>query len=122
MQKIKILIPQLFLFLCLSNINSAWAQIKPLNDSLSYESQRTHVNELLEDRSTRVGEFETSLQKKTGVFGIFKTKGDMQKSIDILKQVIITDNRIFIETKKLLDMKNYQSERYAALATEYDSQ
>ena len=122
MQKLRNFLPLLFLLLWLGSVNNAWAQLDRGNDSLNYEQQREHVNQLLEDRSQRFGEFDTSLQQKTGVFGIFKTKGDMQKSIDILKQVVITDNKIFIETKKLLDLKDYQSDRYAALATEYDQQ
>jgi hypothetical protein len=62
------------------------------------------------------------LEKKTGVFGLFKTKKDMQKSIDILRQVVLNDNNIFIETRKLLDLKDAQSERYQRLAAEYDNQ
>ena len=110
----------MLLLLCLSKVTNAQTLIN--NDSLTYEQQREQVNQLLEDRSKRFGEFDTSLEQKTGIFGIFKTKADMQKSIDILKQIVITDNRVFIETKKLLDLKNYQSERYEALAREYDSQ
>lgn len=91
-------------------------------DSISFEQQRTRVNLLLDDRSNKFGQFDNSLQQKTGIFGIFKTKKDMQNSIDILKQIVITDNNIFVETKKLLDIKDYESERNRALATEYDTQ
>lgn len=122
MQKFKTFLPLLIILFWLSSVNNAWAQLNRGSDSLNYEQQREHVNQLLEDRSKRFGEFDISLQQKTGVFGIFKTKGDMQKSIDILQQVVITDNKIFLETKKLLDLKDYQSDRYAALATEYDHQ
>lgn len=91
-------------------------------DSLTFEAQRERVNELLNERSRRFGEYDQSLEKKTGVFGLFKTKGDMQKSIDILREVVLNDNGIFLETRKLLDLKDAQSERYQRLAGEYDSQ
>jgi len=57
-------------------------------DSLSYESQRQRVNKLLDERTAKFGEYSASLEKKTGVFGLFKTKGDMQKSIDILRALV----------------------------------
>jgi len=92
------------------------------SDSVNYEQQRLRVNQLLDQRSARFGEYDKSITQKTGIFGIFKTKKDMQKSIDILKEIVITDNNIFVETKRLLDLKDYESDRYAALATEYDKQ
>jgi len=91
-------------------------------DSLTFEAQRERVNHLLDERSRRFGDYDQSLEKKTGVFGLFKTKGDMQKSIDILRQIVLNDNNIFVETRKLLDLKDAQSERYQRLATEYDNQ
>lgn len=92
------------------------------SDSLTFESQRERVNQLLNERSRRFGEYDQSLQKKTGIFGLFKTKKDMQKSIDILRDLVLNDNNIFIETRKLLDLKDAQSERYQRLANEYDAQ
>lgn len=91
-------------------------------DSLTFEAQRARVNQLLDSRSKRFGEYATSLEKKTGVFGLFKTKKDMQKSNDILRELVINDNNIFLETRKLLDLKDAQSERYQKLASEYDQQ
>ncbi|MFD2968015.1 hypothetical protein [Sphingobacterium bambusae] len=120
MKKITYLTILIFSFSMLSTMLSA--QVTVSNDSVNYEQQRQRVNKMLEERSQRFGEFDLSIQKKTGIFGIFKTKGDMQKSIDILKQVVITDNNIFMETKRLLDLKDYESDRHAALANEYDKQ
>ncbi len=96
-------------------------------DSLSYELQRQKVNQLLDERRARFGHFDESLKKKTGIFGL-KTKKDMQASIDILNSIVQTDNHIFVETKKLLDFKDqqldykeFEKERIAELAKEYDS-
>lgn len=112
------------LILCsLFHLNLAAQNDKSINlDSLTFEAQREKVNKLLEDRSQRFGEYDESLEKKTGVFGLFKTKTDMQKSIDILRKIVLNDNNIFLETRKLLDLKDAQSERYQRLASEYDQQ
>lgn len=96
--------------------------IAQTTDSLSFENQRQRVNQLLEERSKRFGEYDQSLQSKTGIFGLFKSKNDMQASIDILKSIVINDNNIFIETRKLLDLKDGESERFERLAKDYDSQ
>lgn|SRR5690606_20428170 len=76
-------------------------------DTLAYEVQRQRVNNLLEQRTARFGQFNQSLEARTGIFG-FKTKKDMQASIDILKEIIATDNHIFKETKVLLDYKDME--------------
>lgn len=91
-------------------------------DSVNFVKQRERVNNLLQERSKRFGDFDGSLRKKTGVFGIFKSKKDMQKSIDILRDIVITDNRLFLETKKLLDIKNNESDRNESMVIEYDKQ
>ena len=91
-------------------------------DSTSFEDQRRRVNNLLDERSKKFGDFDKSLEEKTGIFGLFKSKNDMQKSIDILKSIVINDNNIFIETRRLLDLKDSEKERFQQLATEYDQQ
>ncbi|MCL7989384.1 hypothetical protein M8998_15640 [Sphingobacterium sp. lm-10] len=100
----------------------SFAQVKSTVDSLSYETQRQKVNNLLEQRRQKFGEFDQSVLKKSGVFGIFKTKRDMQQSIDILKAVVINDNHIFLETQKLLSLKDFEKAHYQKLADEYDTQ
>lgn len=117
--KIKHLI--FYVALLLAYVPAVHAQ-QTSSDTLSYEIQRKKVNELLHNRSVKFGEYDVSLQKKTGIFGLFKSKGDMQKSIDILKEIVTTDNNIFIETKRLLDLKDFEREKFQKLATEYDGQ
>ncbi|SFB81884.1 hypothetical protein SAMN05421747_101308 [Parapedobacter composti] len=89
------------------------------SDTSGYEQQRRKVNELLAQRSARFGQFDESLKKRTGIFGL-KTKKDMQASIDILKQIVLTDNDIFRETKALLDYKDFEKSKIAQQATEFD--
>lgn len=91
----------------------------PAPDTAGYEAQRQKVNELLQQRSARFGQFDESLKKRTGIFGL-KTKKDMQASIDILKQIVLTDNNIFRETKMLLDYKDFEKEQVAQQADEFD--
>lgn len=122
MRKSGLLLIAILILTNLFHIHTSLAQSQHKMDSLTYETQRKKVNTLLNDRSRKFGDYDQSLQQKTGIFGIFKTKGDMQRSIDILKQIVITDNNIFIETKKLLDIKDYEKEHYQKLATEYDIQ
>ena len=79
-------------------------------DSLTYTLQRNKINQMLDARHRKFGDFDESLSKKTGVFG-WKTKKDMQRSMDILTAIIKTDNDILKETKTLLDFKTYQQEQ-----------
>lgn len=89
------------------------------SDSSGYEAQRQKVNELLQQRSARFGQFDESLKQRTGIFGL-KTKKDMQASIDILKQIVVMDNGIFRETKMLLDYKDFENSQIAQQSTEFD--
>lgn len=89
-------------------------------DSLAYQLQRNKINSMLDSRTSNFGQYTESLNQKTGIFG-FKTKKDMQKSMDILKQIIETDNSILRETKTLLDFKTYQQEKTASESKEAES-
>lgn len=113
---------RLFLFISFSFHSLSIAIGQEKLDSISFDSQRKRVNDLLDQRSKRFGDYTSSLDKKTGIFGLFKSKSDMQQSIDILKSVVINDNLIFIETRKLLDLKNSEAQRFQSLAREYDQQ
>lgn len=117
MKFLRFLLPIVVLFCILGQVN---AQTNP--DSSSFEVQRSRVNDLLDARQQKFGAYDTSLTQKTGLFGLFKSKGDMQKSIDILKDIVITDNNIFLETQKLLKIKDFEKDKFQQLATDYDKQ
>lgn len=76
-------------------------------DNSGYELQRRKINRLLTDRSNKFSQYDESLSKHTGIFG-FKTKKDMQRSLDILTGIVQTDNNIFKELKVLLDYKDLE--------------
>ncbi|SKB34572.1 hypothetical protein [Daejeonella lutea] len=76
-------------------------------DTSAYNSQRIKINKLLENRSMKFSQYDNSLTKRTGIFGL-KTKRDMQVSNDILTKIVLTDNEIFSELKILLDYKDFE--------------
>jgi hypothetical protein len=89
-------------------------------DSLTYTLQKNKINQMLEQRSAKFGEYDQSLSTKTGIFGL-KTKKDMQKSINILTDIILTDNSILKETKTLLDYQTYQKEQVSNQGKEFEN-
>ncbi|MXV15490.1 hypothetical protein [Hufsiella ginkgonis] len=82
----------------------------------AYDLQRDKINTLLDNRAGDYGQYQESLTKRTGIFGL-KTKKDMQRSIDILSGIIETDNNILRETKVLLDYKDLEKTRVEIKAT-----
>src|SRR5690606_20082981 len=95
------------LLVSMSSFGYAQVSTQPNPDSLEYEIQRQKVNQLLDRRASRFGHFDESLKKRTGIFGM-KTKKDMQASINILLEIVRTDNEIFKETRHLLSYKDQQ--------------
>ncbi len=94
--------PFLFLVLFLWIGFASARQVNP-----AYQAQRLKINQLLDNRVARYGQFQESLSKRTGIFGL-KTKKDMQRSIDLLSEIVETDNTILRETKVLLDYKDLE--------------
>ncbi|RZK60099.1 MAG: hypothetical protein EOO91_02655 [Pedobacter sp.] len=79
-------------------------------DTSAYEIQRAKVNALLAQRSAKFGQYDASLNARTGIFG-FQTKRDIKNSNEILRQIALNDNDIFKELKVLLDYKDLQVEQ-----------
>ncbi len=88
-------------------------------DTSAYELQRTKINALLTERSEKFGQYDQSLNTRTGIFG-FQTKRDIKNSNEILRQIAINDNAIFKELKVLLDYKDLQMEEVKTAATTGD--
>ena len=80
-------------------------------DTSAYNIQRNKINLLLQDRSAKFSQYDNSLTKRSGIFGL-KTKRDMQASNDILTQIVLTDNNIFSELKILLDYKDFEKKEF----------
>lgn len=90
------------------------------SDSSAYVTQRNKINQLLDERSNRFDQYDNSLKKRTGIFGL-KTKRDMQFSNDILTQIVLTDNNIFSELKILLDYKDFEKKEVETQAESVES-
>lgn len=97
------MVKKLILLIFLGLTFSAQAQI----DTASYQNQRLKINALLQERSARFGQYDQSLNERTGIFG-FQTKRDIKNSNEILRQIALNDNNIFKELKVLLDYKDLQ--------------
>ena len=89
------------------------SNVSAQNDSSAYEVQRNKINKLLNERSSRFGQYDSSLGKRSGIFGL-KTKRDLQFSNDILRQIVLTDNDIFSELKVLMDYKDFEKKQVEA--------
>ncbi|WP_316803395.1 hypothetical protein [Pedobacter nototheniae] len=95
------------LTLCLSIFSFiAFAQ----QDTSAYQMQRAKINALLNDRSIKFGQYDQSLNEKTGIFG-WQTKKDIKNSNEILRQIVLNDNNIFKELKVLMDYKDVQNQK-----------
>lgn len=87
-------------------------------DTSAYELQRAKVNALLTERSNKFGQYDASLNERTGIFG-FQTKQDIRNSNEILRQIALNDNEIFKELKILLDYKDLQVEQVKNAAEQH---
>ncbi|RZJ75304.1 hypothetical protein [Pedobacter sp. Leaf250] len=105
MKKYFYLLSILFLSICAS------AQ----QDTTTYAAQRVKVNLLLAERSSKFGQYDESLNQRTGIFG-WQTKKDIKNSNEILRQVVLTDNNIFKELKVLMDYKDLENQKKVAVA------
>ncbi|HTK19704.1 MAG TPA: hypothetical protein VL442_09340 [Mucilaginibacter sp.] len=83
---------------------------KSNSDSLAYQLQRTKINQMLENRRQKFGQYDQSLKKHTGIFGL-QTKKDIRRSNDILMDIVKTDDDIFRELKILMDYRVFQQQQ-----------
>lgn len=83
------------------------APVYAQTDTSAYQAQRLKVNSLLAQRSAKFGQYDQSLNQRTGIFGL-QTKQDIQNSNEILRQIVLNDNNIFKELKILMEYKDQQ--------------
>lgn len=76
-------------------------------DSAAYEAQRSRINNMLQQRTQKFGQYDQSLSQHTGIFG-FQTKKDIRRSNDILMDIVKTDDDIYTQLKILLDYRAFQ--------------
>ena len=90
------------------------------SDSLAYQLQRTKINQMLEQRRQKFGQYDQSLKMHTGIFGL-QTKKDIRRSNDILMDIVKTDNDIFRELKILMDYRVFQQQQAQTHSTESEN-
>lgn len=101
----------LFFGICLS-IHAAAFQTNATiqTDTSAYQTQRLRINALLAERSAKFGQYDLSLNARTGIFGM-QTKDDIRNSNEILRGIILSDNNIFRELKILMNYKDQEVEQ-----------
>lgn len=73
----------------------------------STAADRKELMDLLEERRKKFDAYATSIEKHSGIFGN-KTKKDMQKSNDVLTEIVKTDNRIIGTLNRTVDFRTYE--------------
>lgn len=98
----------IFLLICICAISvKSQPQGTRSQDTSAYQTQRLRVNALLSERSAKFGQYDQSLNSRTGIFGL-QTKKDIRNSNEILRQIVLDDNNIFKELKTLLEYKDLE--------------
>ena len=111
----KILFASLLCLLC----TGLFAQSNNV-DSVAYQLQRTKINQMLDVRRQKFGQYDESLSKHTGIFGL-QTKKDIRRSNDILMDIVKTDDSIFRELKVLMDYRVFQQQQAQTHSTETEN-
>ena len=104
------------IFLLLFCLTFRYRAVAQSNDTSAYLTQRLKINSLLADRSARFGQYDLSLNARTGIFGL-QTKQDLKNSNEILRAIILNDNNIFRELKILMNYKDQQVQQVQSTAS-----
>ena len=108
----------LLVLICWSCANT-YAQ-KVNADSLTYQLQREKINNMLDARKKKFGQYDQSLRMHTGIFGL-QTKKDIRRSNDLLMDIVKTDDDIFRELKILLDYRTFQQQQVQSHSVEAEN-
>src|ERR1700761_6322177 len=79
-------------------------------DSAAYQLQRAKINQMLDVRRQKFGQYDESLKKHSGIFGM-QTKKHMRRSNDILMDINRTDDSIFQQIKILLNYRTFEQQQ-----------
>jgi hypothetical protein len=111
----KFILPLLLCLLC----TYSFAQ-KTNTDSLAYQLQRKKINDMLDVRKQKFGQYDESLKEHSGIFGM-QTKKDIRRSNDILTDIVHSDEDIFREIKVLLDYRTFQQQQVQTHSVEAEN-
>lgn len=96
-----------FILAAIFSFSSAIAFAQVSTDSLAYQAERTKINAMLARRKAKFGQYDESLRLHTGIFGM-QTKKDIQRSNDILMDIVKTDDSIYRQLKILFEYRVFQ--------------
>src|SRR5690348_5895888 len=68
---------------------------------------RMEIQALLAERAKNFSAYTSSIQKRSGIFGN-KTKGDIQKSNEVLLAIVTLDNNIMDALNRALSYKSFE--------------
>ena len=71
------------------------------------DEEKYALQQLVDERETRFGEYSRAAAAKTGFFGN-KSKNDLRKQVEVLTEIIKTDNRIISLLKNFLDYRKFE--------------
>jgi hypothetical protein len=71
------------------------------------DHEKAALQKLVEEREQRFGEYSRAAAAKSGFFGN-KTKNDLRNQVEVLTEIVKTDNRIISLLKNFLDYKTFQ--------------
>ncbi|WP_295772949.1 hypothetical protein [uncultured Mucilaginibacter sp.] len=109
-----------FVLALLTCLNSYALFAQSNTDSAVYELQRKKINGMLDERSRKFGQYDESLSKHTGIFGL-QTKKDIRRSNEILMDITETDNQIFKQIKVLLDYRMFEQKQVETKKNEIEN-
>lgn len=108
------------LLLILFSLFASYIFAQVNTDSVAYQLQRKKINGMLEARRKKFGEYDQSLAKHSGIFGM-QTKKDIRRSNDILMDIVKTDDEIFQQLKVLLEYRAFQQKQVQVHSNDADS-
>ncbi len=69
--------------------------------------EKLALQKLVKEREERFGAYSRAAATRSGIFGN-KTKNDLKSQVDVLTQIIKTDNRIISTLEVFLDYRSFQ--------------
>jgi hypothetical protein len=97
-------------------LSALFVPISYAQEVSTHEIQRAKINALLAERSAKFGQYDASLNARTGIFGL-QTKRDIRNSNEILRQIVLNDNEVFTQLKVLMDYKDLEVEQIKTVAS-----
>lgn len=79
----------------------------PQEKTQNRTADREELHKLLQERKKKFDSYSESLKKRSGIFG-GKTKTDMQRSNNVLIDIIESDNKIISVLNRVVDFKTYE--------------